>query len=330
MIQTHLQKLSMKVHTLPLLLNLVMFYQVLLELLQFMLKSGLTKILLLEHHRIQLEFLVYPLQRQEDSYQYRIRLLELKAHYLTIFKLQEPLFLKCQCHFLSNYQLLTYNQGDSSSLATVKLSLNYSLINNSDQNGHMEQNFADYGEYFEFLAKQSAARFGETKLVTSFDSTKNYGSTHAPTVFLNANFELIDDVIETRLAEQILDEDLNFNLGKGFESTSSINGLFFADLGVDGLSSLNLNISSYSYSGTEGLFGDGRGEGRGISSAAAFIDPFFAIDPSYLELNPNTSLRFTLGVGNESAISAVPAPAAVWLFASGLPFLFNFRKGAKR
>lgn len=63
-----------------------------------------------------------------------------------------------------------------------------------------------------------------------------------------------------------------------------------------------------------------------ISNASAYIDPFFSIDPAYLELNPNANLSFTPGVGNANPLAAVPAPAAIWLFASGLPVLFGFKR----
>ena len=57
----------------------------------------------------------------------------------------------------------------------------------------------------------------------------------------------------------------------------------------------------------------------GKSNVSAFIDPYFFIDSSFLDENPNTTLSFTQGVGNAPPNpSAVPVPAALPLMASAL------------
>lgn len=51
------------------------------------------------------------------------------------------------------------------------------------------------------------------------------------------------------------------------------------------------------------------------SHAYAYVDPYIQIDPDFLSAHPEYSLAFSANVTNAPA---VPLPAAVWLFGSGL------------
>jgi hypothetical protein len=56
----------------------------------------------------------------------------------------------------------------------------------------------------------------------------------------------------------------------------------------------------------------------GAGSASGLIDPLLTIDPVFALANPDFHLEFSDGVGNSAANGAVPVPAALPLFASGL------------
>jgi hypothetical protein len=62
----------------------------------------------------------------------------------------------------------------------------------------------------------------------------------------------------------------------------------------------------------------------GTQSVEAFIDPYLQIDPSWLIANPGATLVLPQGVGNQP--SAVPVPAAAWLFGSSLLGLFGLKR----
>lgn len=68
-----------------------------------------------------------------------------------------------------------------------------------------------------------------------------------------------------------------------------------------------------------------------IAESYAYIDPYFTISPLYLALFPDAKITITDGVGNDNPLgitnpSAVPLPAAAWLFASAIFGFFGLRK----
>ncbi len=60
------------------------------------------------------------------------------------------------------------------------------------------------------------------------------------------------------------------------------------------------------------------------TSVEAVIDPYLFIDPTWLISNPGASLSLPQGIGNQP--SAVPVPAAAWLFGSGLLGLLGLKR----
>ena len=218
---------------------------------------------------------------------------------------------------LSAYTLNTNNYGRlSSSSASVGLTVSFDFG-------------STFGTYVEFTANASRGFRGSESISYNLQTTNAVDLNNLHFYSGNPNNEFTEDFNISYSRENRSTQELLSITNWGLDVDQSLEGLFLAELDTNGFSSLKVSIFSYSQA-------DLLNEGYAI--AESFIDPYFSINPAYLLLNPNAKLSLPLGVGNDNPldigndnpISAVPAPASVWLFASSLPILFGLRKRAAR
>lgn len=216
---------------------------------------------------------------------------------------------------LSAYTLNTNNYGRlSSSSASVGLSVSFDLG-------------SERGNLVEFTANASRGYRGSESISYNLQTINYIDGNNLNFYSGNPSNEYTEDFNIIASREDRSAQELSSITNWGLDVDQSLEGLFWTKLDANGFSSLKVSI----FSNTQA---DLLNEGFAI--AESFIDPYFSIDPAYLLLNPNAKLTLPLGVGNDNPldlvivtdnpVSAVPAPAAVWLFASGLPIFFGLRK----
>ncbi len=103
--------------------------------------------------------------------------------------------------------------------------------------------------------------------------------------------------------------DYNYHANFGNEFGKNNDDSFSTSFVYEIYVQANTTFKSLMTASIQGLAGEGDGQ------ASVYMDPYFYIDPVWLQSHPGYSLQTESGFGNSAA---VPVPGAIWLFGSGL------------
>ncbi|WGS85422.1 PEP-CTERM sorting domain-containing protein [Methylomonas sp. UP202] len=111
--------------------------------------------------------------------------------------------------------------------------------------------------------------------------------------------------------------DYNYHANFGNEFGKNNDDSFSTSFVYEIYVQANTTFKSLMTASVQGFAGEGEGQ------ASVYMDPYFYIDPVWLQAHPGYSLQTEAGFGNSAA---VPVPGAIWLFGSGLLGLISLKR----